>query len=76
METESIILSTLPSMFERMDDDAILGNFLGLLENENVPDIIIASIPYELTTSYGQGTENGLLRVLKQVLKSNYMTTC
>jgi len=52
-------LSTLPSMFERMDEDAILGNFLGLPENENEPDIIIASIPYELTTSYGQGTENG-----------------
>ena len=52
-------MSTLPSMFERMDEDAILGNFLGLPENENKPDIIIASIPYELTTSYGQGTENG-----------------
>ena len=52
-------MSTLPSMFERMDDDAILGNFLGLPENENMPDIIIASIPYELTTSYGQGTEKG-----------------
>jgi len=52
-------LSTLPSMFERMDEDAILGNFLGLPENEDDPDIIIASIPYELTTSYGQGTENG-----------------
>ena len=52
-------MSTLPSMFERMDEDAIIGNFLGLPENEENPDIIIASIPYELTTSYGQGTENG-----------------
>jgi len=42
-----------------MDEDAIIGNFLGLPESEETPDIIIASIPYELTTSYGQGTENG-----------------
>ena len=52
-------MSTLPSVYERMDDDAILGNFLGLPENKETPDIIIASIPYELTTSYGQGTEHG-----------------
>ena len=42
-----------------MDEDAIVGNFLGLPEGDEKPDIIIASIPYELTTSYGQGTENG-----------------
>ena len=42
-----------------MDEDAIVGNFLGLPEGYEKPDIIIASIPYELTTSYGQGTENG-----------------
>ncbi len=52
-------MSTLPSMHERMSEDAILGNFLGLPENKETPDIIIASIPYELTTSYGQGTEHG-----------------
>ena len=52
-------MSTLPSMFERMEGDAIIGNFLGLPESDEKPDIIIASIPYELTTSYGQGTENG-----------------
>ena len=32
---------------------------MGLPEGDEKPDIIIASIPYELTTSYGQGTENG-----------------
>ncbi len=42
-----------------MDESAIIGNFLGLPESNEKPDIIIASIPYELTTSYGQGTENG-----------------
>ena len=52
-------MSTLPSMFERMEGGAIIGNFLGLPESNEKPDIIIASIPYELTTSYGQGTENG-----------------
>ena len=46
-------------MFERMSADAIIGNFLGLPETDEKPDIIIASIPYELTTSYGQGTEYG-----------------
>ena len=38
MLTESIILSTLPSMFERMDEDAILGNFLGLPESDKNPE--------------------------------------
>ena len=32
------------------------GNFLGLPTPKGDPDVIIASIPYELTTSYGQGT--------------------
>lgn len=36
------------------------GNFLGLPEDPNAtPDVAILSVPYELTTSYGQGTENG-----------------
>ena len=52
-------MPTIPSMFERMNQDAIEGNFLGLPENDEKPDIIIASIPYELTTSYGQGTAEG-----------------
>ncbi len=35
------------------------GNFLGLPDLEGPADVIIASIPYELTTSYGQGTAQG-----------------
>lgn len=50
---------SLLSQFERMEKDGVIGNFLGLPENKENPDIIIASIPYELTTSYGQGTEFG-----------------
>ena len=34
--------------------------FLGLEENENGPyDIVILPIPYEMTTSYKEGTEFG-----------------
>ena len=33
--------------------------FLGLPESEVDPDVVILQIPYELTTSYGQGTEGG-----------------
>ena len=35
------------------------GNFLGLPLREGDADIVILSLPYELTTSYGQGTANG-----------------
>jgi len=36
------------------------GNFLGLPEQGSEGcDIVILSLPYELTVSYGQGTENG-----------------
>ena len=42
-----------------MDEAFAEGNFLGLQAPEGNPDIIVASIPYELTTSYGQGTANG-----------------
>ena len=35
------------------------GNFLGLPDQDGPADVIIASIPYELTTSYGQGTAQG-----------------
>lgn len=35
------------------------GNFLGLPENNDNVDIVILQIPYELTTSYGQGTSQG-----------------
>ncbi len=34
-------------------------NFLGLSAIEGNPDVIVLPVPYELTTSYGQGTENG-----------------
>ena len=34
--------------------------FLGLSEDHSLsPDIVILPVPYELTTSYGQGTVNG-----------------
>lgn len=43
-----------------MADDSISGNFLGLKESgRDGADIAILSLPYELTVSYGQGTENG-----------------
>jgi len=35
------------------------GNFLGLAEQDGKPDIVVLPIPYELTTSYGQGTALG-----------------
>ncbi len=40
-------------------EEFVPGNFLGLPNPKGEPDVIIASIPYELTTSYGQGTING-----------------
>lgn len=42
-----------------MVDQFIEGNFLGLPDVDGDADVIIASIPYELTTSYGQGTADG-----------------
>ena len=35
------------------------GNFLGLPDPGGPADVVVASVPYELTTSYGQGTANG-----------------
>ena len=35
------------------------GNFLGLPEEEGEPDVTILSVPYELTSSYGQGSNEG-----------------
>ena len=35
------------------------GNFLGLPEGEGPYDLVVLPIPYELTTSYGQGTAQG-----------------
>ena len=34
-------------------------NFLGLPASDKIPDIVILPVPYELTTSYGQGTAQG-----------------
>ena len=42
-----------------MDEHFAEGNFLGLPDTIGPADVIIASIPYELTTSYGQGTAEG-----------------
>ena len=42
-----------------MDEAFCGGNFLGLPDLEGDADIIVASIPYELTTSYGHGTADG-----------------
>ena len=35
------------------------GNFLGLPEGHGTPDVAILSVPYELTSSYGQGCHEG-----------------
>jgi len=40
-------------------EDFVEGNFLGLPEVAGNADIAILQIPYELTTSYGQGTAQG-----------------
>ena len=42
-----------------MEEEFAEGNFLGIPTPVGDPDFIIASVPYELTTSYGQGTANG-----------------
>lgn len=44
-----------------MTDGFVEGAFLGIAgcNDESTADIVVLSIPYELTTSYGQGTENG-----------------
>ena len=42
-----------------MVEQFVEGNFLGLPDLEGPADVIIASVPYELTTSYGQGTAQG-----------------
>ena len=39
--------------------DFVEGNFLGLPEDDGEPDVSILSVPYELTSSYGQGTHKG-----------------
>jgi len=42
-----------------MQADLPPATFLGLEDSTATPDIVIMPIPYELTTSYGQGTEHG-----------------
>ncbi|MEC7229408.1 MAG: agmatinase family protein [Candidatus Thermoplasmatota archaeon] len=42
-----------------MADKFVEGNFLGLPGNSVNPDVVILQVPYELTTSYGQGTAQG-----------------
>ena len=42
-----------------MADKFVEGNFLGLQGNSVNPDVVILQVPYELTTSYGQGTAQG-----------------
>ena len=42
-----------------MDEQFAEGNFLGLPDQDGPADVVIAPIPYELTTSYGQGTADG-----------------
>jgi len=40
-------------------EEFVDGNFLGLPSVSGDPDIVVLQVPYELTTSYGQGTEQG-----------------
>ena len=42
-----------------MDETFAEGNFLALPDLGGDADILISPVPYELTTSYGQGTANG-----------------
>ncbi|MEC9162014.1 MAG: arginase family protein, partial [Candidatus Thermoplasmatota archaeon] len=47
-----------------MDDGA--PTFLGLHEDGTAaPDVVILPLPYELTTSYGQGTAEGPMACLE-----------
>lgn len=42
-----------------MAEEFCEGHFLGLPESDDDADIVVLSLPYELTTSYGQGTADG-----------------
>lgn len=42
-----------------MSEEYVQGNFLGLPEKGGEVDVAILQLPYELTTSYGQGTAGG-----------------
>ena len=47
-----------------MAEEFVEGNFLGLAKPNGKPDIVVLSVPYELTTSYGQGTAEGPAAVI------------
>ena len=42
-----------------MSETYVEGNFLGLPESAGPVDLVVLPLPYELTTSYGQGTADG-----------------
>ena len=42
-----------------VSEDYVEGNFLGLPEQGENVDVVVLQLPYELTTSYGQGTALG-----------------
>ena len=42
-----------------VSDEYVEGNFLGLPEPGDRVDVVVLPLPYELTTSYGQGTADG-----------------
>jgi agmatinase len=42
-----------------VSEDYVEGNFLGLPETGEDVDVVVLPLPYELTTSYGQGTGQG-----------------
>ena len=49
-----------PSNSIAMTETFVAGNFLGIPESDkDSVDVVILSLPYELTTSYGQGTVEG-----------------
>jgi len=50
---------------ETMTADFVEGNFLGLPEESTDAEVVILSLPYELTTSYGQGTKDGPIACIK-----------
>ncbi len=52
---------TVKRLIPRVENvtELVEGTFLGLPEGEGEADVSILSVPYELTTSYGQGTHAG-----------------
>ena len=50
--------------------------FLGLDEPQGHPDVVILPIPYELTTSYGQGTANGPMATIEASSQVEIFDSC